>query len=137
MDYEFLEHTADVKFRAYGNTMEEMFVNASLALNETVRGNIPVMEIEEKEIEVEGKDLETLLHNFLEEFLYLLDAWGFLTAKVKDLKFDKESMKLNGVLIGDKVENYKFTNDVKAITFNDIYVREEKDKFVCQVVLDV
>ena len=30
--YEYLEHTADTKFRAYGETMEETFTNAALAM---------------------------------------------------------------------------------------------------------
>mgnify|MGYP006451174011 FL=1 len=30
-NYEFLEHTADEKFRAYGKTLEEAFINAALA----------------------------------------------------------------------------------------------------------
>ena len=30
--YEFLEHTADTKFRAYGKNLEEQFSNAAIAL---------------------------------------------------------------------------------------------------------
>ena len=30
--YEYLEHTADVKFLAYGKTLEEVFENAALAM---------------------------------------------------------------------------------------------------------
>jgi SHS2 domain-containing protein len=33
MSYTFLSHTADVKFRAEGNSLEEMFVSATDALN--------------------------------------------------------------------------------------------------------
>ena len=38
MKYKFLEHTADVKFRAYGNGLEEAFSNAALALKQTILG---------------------------------------------------------------------------------------------------
>ena len=30
--YEYLEHTADIKFLAYGETVEEVFENAALAM---------------------------------------------------------------------------------------------------------
>ena len=50
---------------------------------------------------------------------------------------------------GDKAENYKFTNDVKAVTYSEMYVRETEVSgersadgglrrgWECQVVLDV
>ena len=71
MSYEFLEHTADVKFRAEGLTIEEMFSSAAGALNETIRGDIKILDTEERSFDVEGRDEEELLYNFLEEFLVL------------------------------------------------------------------
>jgi SHS2 domain-containing protein len=135
MSYEFLEHTADVKFRADGATIEEMFVAAADAMNETVRGDIKILEQEERSFEVEGKDLVGLLYNFLEEFLFLLDAEDYLVAKIKSI--DIEDNKLRCVVVGDAAKNYKFTNDVKAVTYSDMFVREENGRFVCEVVLDV
>ncbi len=65
MSYEFLEHTADVKFRAEGASLEEMFVSAAEAMAETVRGDIKILEQEDRSFEVEGKDDVGLLYNFL------------------------------------------------------------------------
>jgi len=135
MSYEFLEHTADVKFRADGVTIEEMFSFAADALNETVRGDIKILEQEERLFEVEGVDNANLLYNFLEEFLFLLDAEEFLVARVKEIKIEGDKLKC--VVVGDDVDNYKFTNDVKAVTYSEMVVKEKDGKFVCEVVLDV
>lgn len=89
----------------------------------------------EKKIEVKGKDFESLLYNFLEEILFLLDAENFLISKIKKIKI--HNLKLNAVIIGDEVSNYKFTNNVKAVTYNDMFVKQEKKKWAAQVVLDV
>ncbi|MCR4284764.1 MAG: archease [archaeon] len=137
MTYKFLEHTADVKFRAEGKTWEEMFSSAADALNETIRGEIAILEKEERMFEIEGKDLETVLHNFLEEFLFLLDAQDLLVSKITKIEFNEKELRLNVTVLVDLADNYKFTNDVKAITFNEMFVRNENDKFECQVVLDV
>ena len=137
MTYKFLSHTADVKFQAQGRTIEEAFSQAATALKETICGDIKIEEKERKEINVKGKDFESLLYNFLEEFLFLLDAKDFLPAKIKDIKINKQKFKLNAVIIGDKASNYKFTNDVKAVTYNSMFVRQKQDKWVVQVVLDV
>ena len=137
MEYEFLEHTADVKFKAFGSTLEEVFISSFKALRETICGKIKILEQEKKQIEVEGKDIESLLYNFLEEFLFLLDSEDFLVSKIVGLKIDEDSFVLKAEVVGDRARNYKFTNDVKAVTYSDMFVREEKGKFICQVVLDV
>ena len=38
---------------------------------------------------------------------------------------------------GDIIDNYKLTNDVKAITYNEMYVKETEKGWEAQVVLDV
>jgi SHS2 domain-containing protein len=135
MKYKFLEHTADVKFQAFGNTIEDAFENSALALKETISGKIKIQEKIIKEIKIIGKDKESLLYNFLEELLFLLDAEDFLFSKIKKIKINKN--RLSAEILGDKALDYKFSNDVKAITYNNMFVKKERNKWICQVVLDV
>ncbi|MAG10785.1 hypothetical protein CMI44_00535 [Candidatus Pacearchaeota archaeon] len=139
MKFKFLEHTADVKFQAFGNSLEEVFVNSAMALKKTIIGEekIKVKESEEKRVESKGEDIEALLYDFLEEFLYLLDAEDFLISKIKELEINEKNLTLKAVISGGKASNYNFTNDVKAITFNGMFVKKARDKWVAQVVLDV
>lgn len=137
MSYVFLEHTADVKFRAEGPSIEEVLRESAKALLFTMRGDINILEQKEEVFEVSGKDREVLLHNFLEEFLFFLDAKNFLVSSIKELSIDLESLKIRCVVLGDDADNYKFTNDVKAVTYNEMYLREQDGKWSCQVVLDV
>ncbi len=135
MPYRFLEHTADVKFRATGENLNEMFIASAEALNETIRGEIRILEQKEISFSVEGKDIESLLYNFLEEFLFLLDAENFLVSRIKSITISND--KLDCTVVGDSADNYAFTNDVKAVTYSDMFVREKNGVFECQVVLDV
>ena len=142
MTYKFLEHTADIKFTAEHNEIEGMFADAARALNKTITKDLDGKEINSninKSIEIYGNDLESLLRNFLEEFLYLLDAEDFLASNIdkRYLEIDKKNFKLKAIIKGDKASNYKFTNDVKAITYNEMFVRHDKNKWQCQVVIDV
>ena len=135
MTHRFLEHTADVKFRAEGSTIEEMYSFAADALNETIRGDIKILGQEEKSFVVDGPDSEVLLYNFLEEFLFLLDAKEFLVSSIKSIEV--EGNKISCTVLGDSAGNYVFTNDVKAITYNGMVIGEGHGKFFCEVVLDV
>jgi len=139
MSYKFIDHTADVKFQAFGNSLEGAFTQAFYALRETISGDIVVLTPIKKEIKITGTDLNNLLYKFLEESLFLLDSEDFLSAKIEDIKIDKEKLEVNAVISGDKAKNYSFTNDVKAITYNDMIIEfDEKSKsWLIQVVLDV
>lgn len=134
MKYKFLEHTADIKFQAFGKTIEEAFKNSALALKEAIC-ELKIKGKKSREIKASGKDYESLLYNFLEEILYLLDAEDFLVEKLKDIEI--KGFKLKATALGDKASSYNFTNSVKAITYNEMFVREEKGRWTAQVVLDV
>ena len=133
--FKFLEHTADIKFQAFGKNVEEVFSNSALALKETICGKIKIKEIKEEKISAKGKDFESLLYNFLEEIIYLLDAKKFLIKKIK--KIEIKNFELKAIIIGDKSSNYKFTNNVKAVTYNEMFVEEKGKKWISQVVIDV
>lgn len=134
--YKFLSHTADAKFQAFGRTIEEAFENSALALKETI-SKLKIKEKQEKKIGVNGRDFESLLYNFLEEFLYFLDAEDFLPSKIKNIKIDKTKFKLKATISGDKASSYKFSNKVKAVTYNEMFVKQKGKNWTSQVVLDV
>jgi SHS2 domain-containing protein len=76
--YQFLEHTADAKFQAFGQSLEEAFSNAAYATVSLMWDRGKIARKIQKPIKVQGRDLEQLLVNFLEEILYLLDSQMFL-----------------------------------------------------------
>jgi SHS2 domain-containing protein len=139
MKFKFIPHTADMKFQSFGKNLEEAFKNASLALKYAISENTKINNSEKKEILIKGTDLESLLYSFLEEFLFLLDSEEFLLSKIEKIEINEKNKKytLKAIVFGDSISNYKLTNEVKAITYNEMFVKEDKGKWICQVVLDV
>jgi len=134
MKFKFLEHTADIKFQAFGKSLEEVFANSALAMfNSMFDGK--VKKTEKFNVETEGKDNESLLYNFLEELIILFDGKQFFLSGVE--KIEIKNGKLKAEVVGDKTENYKISLDVKAITYSEMFVKQEKGKWISQVVLDV
>jgi SHS2 domain-containing protein len=76
-----------------------------------------------------------LLYDFLEEIIYLLDAEQFLIHDVKELKINNKN-ELTCILVGDKQEGYEVFTHVKAMTYNDMIIKEEEGKTTLQVVVD-
>ncbi|MBS3079712.1 archease [Candidatus Pacearchaeota archaeon] len=135
--YKFLEHTADIKFQAFGNSLEEAFISSFDALKEIIVEKNRIKSVKKIKLKVKGNDLKELLYNFLEEVLFLLDAKDFIASEIKNIKIDVKKNLFEADVLGDRVSNYKISNDVKAITYNDMSIKEEKGKFIVQVVVDV
>lgn len=133
--FRFLEHTADVKFQAFGKTKEEVFENAADAMF-TVLSDSIIEPKTKKSIKVSGKDDESLMYNFLEELLFLFDTEHFMAGEIKVKIKDNE---LTAEMKGDDAKHYPMEDHVKAVTYNEMFIKQDKkeDKWVCQVVLDV
>jgi len=132
--WKYFKHTADIKFQAFGKTKEECYGNAGLAFVKAMVDE-DVKSVKKKKIKVEGNDEVSLLYNFLERLLVLLDSEEFVVGKISKLKI--KDKKLECEISGDKAGNYEFHIDVKAITYSEMFVKQNKEGWVCQVVLDV
>ncbi|MFW5930064.1 MAG: archease, partial [Halobacteriota archaeon] len=73
MTYEILEHTADVKFRASGDTLAETFTSAVDAFAE-ITGADGLTPTSKLEFEVESEGLEALVFDFLDRMIWLQDV---------------------------------------------------------------
>jgi len=145
MKYEFLDHTADMKFRAYGNNLESAFENAALATFSILIEPDNVFAKQEHKISITSKTKDSLLYDFIEEILFLLDTEGFVLSKIEKLTITslEGELNLSCIVYGDSFKNYNtITGNIKSVTYNDMLINEkfskEKDKKVMlQVVVDL
>lgn len=141
MTYKFLAHTADIKISALGKTLADAFKSSALALKETILDfeEISIKAKIRKKISITGEDREDLLYKFLEEFIYLIDADNFILAKILKIKINEEKsgFSLTAEVLGDRASSYKFSNKVKAVTFNEMKIQRKKKDFSITFILDV
>lgn len=138
--YEFLEHTADVKFRAYGKTLEEAFTAAAYAYADTVSDHTKIKKNITKTISIESEDNKSLLYDFIEQFIVLLDTDDFLLSEIKEIKITKKENKhqLTAEVIGDtNPSDYEINTHVKAMTYQEMKIEKTDKGFMLQVVLDL
>ncbi len=121
MRYETLEHTADVMIKAKGKDLEECFANAAYALFDQITDVTKVWPKEEVRFTVEGHDLESLLYNFLSEFLYIHDAKKVV---LSDFRVRIEGTKLDCVARGERFDpiRHRPKHEVKAVTYHMLRV---------------
>ncbi|HIG52260.1 TPA: archease [Candidatus Pacearchaeota archaeon] len=133
--YEFFEHTADVKFKSYGGSLNEVFENCALAVSKIISRDGKIKSKKKKKIEIESDNNESLLYNFIDELLYLLDAEEFVVSKAV-VKISKTKLKAD--IFGDDSQSYENLDHIKAATYSEMYIKEiKKGKWEAQAVVDV
>jgi len=138
--YEFLKHTADAKFRAYGRTLEEAFENAAYAATDVITDHKKVKSRVKKRIEIESEDQKALLYDFLEKIIVLVDTDNFLISKVDEVKIKQvdEGFELSAKFSGDDViESYDIKTTIKAATYQEMEIEKTPEIVVVQAVLDI
>lgn len=135
MKYRFLNHTADIKFNAYGKSINEVFENSALAMYNSMYSGKIKYKIK-KNFSVKGKDLESLMYSFLEELLILFDSENFIASRI-NVKVDEKKLTLKCAAYGDTTTNYKIGLTIKAVTYNSMFIKKTRTGYISQVVLDV
>lgn len=139
--FEWIDHPADTGFRAYGETQEEAFENAGLALTEIYADSEKVTPEKEFEISLSSEDLKALLYDWLDELIYLHDGKGFIISEfsLDDILESEEGYELSGVVRGEKYDSDKHgqRTEVKAMTYHMMEIEKEGDLFSVQVVVDI
>jgi Uncharacterized conserved protein len=139
--YEYLDHTADIKFRAYGKTREEVFENAALAMFNVIIDTKKISGDTAREICLKSPDLESLLVDWLSELLYLfeVDEIVFREFRVEKIREEKGEYSITAQALGEKysLESLPFETEIKAVTYNQLEITKTADGWKAQVVVDI
>lgn len=137
MNFELLEHPADVGFRAWGDSLENLFGNCAGALISIILDPSDVTPSQQWKLEAEGSDRESLLVNWLNEVLYHVDT--------RRLVFDsfavtfQEPFRLSCEAIGERrtPEKHPVRVSVKAVTYHQLRLFAMGRQWIAEVFVDV
>ncbi len=129
--YKFFDHTADILFEAYGKNFTEALENAAHAMFSVIGD---AKEKEEVKVKVSAPDRESLVVRFLETLLAEADIRELVFSRVKIEKFGGKPFEIEATAFGEKKRP---RDSVKAVTFHELQVKEEKGKCSIRVLLDV
>jgi len=134
--WEHFAHQADIGIRASADSLSGAFEEAALALTAIVTEPQKVEAVESVEIECSGENEELLLVNWLSSVIYEMDVRKMLFSK---FRVKIENLRLSAVVLGEKINQNKHFPAVepKAVTYNQLSVRNEKGKWTVQCVIDV
>ena len=135
--FEVIEHPADVGFRAYGATLEELFTNAALAMLSLGCELAGIEEREQREVVATGADRESLLYAWLAEILAVADAEQLAFRRVEIIELAPQSAR--GMAYGERFDKARHVAGtyIKAVTYHQLRVEQTQNGWCAQVYLDV
>ena len=145
--YDYFDVTADIGFYAYGNSLDEAYENAGLAMFNVITDISKVKKDESREFEIVSEDLVSLLYDYLEELLFLQDTEFLFFSDFKvniekivdDESSNLENYKLTCFACGEEIDwnVHSPKSEVKAITFHKMCVKEDNGVFKLRAILDL
>ena len=146
-DFEVLPHTADLKIRVYGDSLEQLFKHALIGMFQSIG---PITETpgcqykadrlvcdslpKEHTIDISSFDSVSLLVDFLSEALYLSDVNNEAYLDVRFTAFSPTH--LEGALLGVGIKGFEVV-EIKAVTYHDLRIIEQDGRWQADIVFDV
>ena len=143
MPYNFLEDfaTADIAFHAWGDDLEEVFKASGDAVINTMIDNLEAIALTETRMfQLENDELDLLLFNFLQEFVYYKDSeLLLLRAQQVEIEQTDSLYHLKAATQGERLDRDRHHQrvDVKAVTLHQFRLEKTDAGWMAQVILDI
>ena len=142
--YEYLDHTADVQLHSWGDTLKESFEQIAMSMFAYMTEIETVEELIEHELDVkldEGDgDLLNMVYHWLDEWLFAFCAEPFfIPRRIVIKEFDMNEFRIKAVGYGEQfsLEKHPQGTEVKAITYSNMQVHNDKPTNDIYVIIDI
>ena len=135
MNYEILDHTADLKLRVYGNNFTEILANSAYAVSDLLLPG-DIMQDRNFKFEITGNTEDQILIRLLNELVYILQTKKLLFKHfdIKNSGKNLYSVRCRGTILKDPDEiNY----DIKGVTYHDLIIEKTGNKLKAEFVIGV
>jgi len=140
MEFEIIDHPADIGFRVVAPRLEESFEKAGRALYSLLLSSFDEEDAVEVKFNIRSEDLESLLYDFLEHLLIMFEVDDIIATGISvSLDESEGHYDLEGHVKGCMARplSFKRNYDVKAITYHMMEIRETSEGWMIQVIVDI
>lgn len=136
-NWTILDHPADIRMEVRGRTVEQLFVNAALALTSLIAPESPGLPDTEIVVVLEGADHEELIVDWLREILYRNQVARFILVRTLAITVSENRMeaRLAGRMAHEDQSQQGL--EVKGVTYHGLSVEKTDEGYCARILLDV
>jgi SHS2 domain-containing protein len=130
--YQILEHPSELKIKAYGEDLTQLFINSAKAVTDFLFGEIKKSPQEFIIVNIAALDQEALLVNWLSEIIFLSN-----TKKAAVIEYQVEKISNQEIIAKVGLVKTLAREEIKAVTYSELSIKKERDFWQATVVCDV
>lgn len=137
MRFEVLDISGDVGIRAFGSSLEELFINSASGMYNLITNTEKVERKRNIDIQLQSHSLDGLLVSWLNELIFQFDTYGFIgrDVKIKELS----EYKLKASLSGEDFDETRHEKRllVKAATYHQLRIEKVGGEWKAEIIFDI
>jgi len=135
--YRLITHTADLGMEVRGKDLTDLFVQAGWAFFDVMMEARRIDLQQERTITVEAPDREALLIAWLGELLYLFETQHLVFGKFLIQAITSQSLQACGWGELFDLKKHHLKSTIKAVTYHQLRIWEEKGGWRARVIFDL
>jgi len=134
LSFEYLDHTADIIVHAKGKDLKEAFEQAALGFYQVITNLEQITPKEEIKFTIESEDIQSLLYDFIDQLIFLIDTKYFISNSIEVLKLEHINEEKYFLDVKLHVEEFQIgkheqKTEVKAMTYSFMKIGENFVEF--------
>jgi SHS2 domain-containing protein len=140
--FEFLDHTADIQIHSWGDSFAQAAEQAVVGMFNYISdtGTVDVDASWNRQVCAVGHDLQSLLYNFMNDWLFEFCGNEFMPFAVRIVECDLEGFRITSVGVGERFDRDKHVlgTEVKAITYSAMQINQRAcGSYDIYVIVDI
>ena len=141
-NYSFVDHAADIAVDIKADSLNELFIASALAWRKSISDYENIKSNSEKKFSIKEDSLEILLVSFLSELNFIFQSEIWMMNSIHSLQIVKQNnndWNLSAELLGQNFNREKMNlkAEIKAVTYHQMEIKEQKGKFSTRIVFDI
>lgn len=139
MSYKLLDHTADLRVKFSGNIKKNLLKNSAIALSEIIfeikQNDVCIDNSKKLNLKLEEAEFSELYIDFLREILFRINSSQFYFIDFNFKKITSTNLEAVCFYVEQDISNLK--NEIKAVTYNELKITEDKEGWSAKVTFDI
>ena len=137
LNYQIIDHTADLGIVVKGVDVKDVFVRAAYAMTDLMVKADMSKKGTRRKIFVEGGDFPDLMVRWLGEILYLFNGEHLLVSAIEMSSISPSRLRSTLTVAPLRKGHYEILREIKAVTYHQISVKRLDDEWEARIIFDI